>query len=152
MCSAGHHTRIISQVGRKAQYVLTLDSAIDIMTFVNFILPLFALTTNLGLGFPRIIRVYRAFLQLDSAAGVGATTDSGSTRQVTRILLGSMAFVLVFASTIFLLENAGNPSFVDSVDVRSATSLLLHLPLMHPQICRTPAQTNSLCTTQFTSP
>ncbi len=93
------------------------------MTFVNFILPLIALKTNLGLGFPRIVRVYRAFLQLDSAAGVGGTAESGSTRQVTRILLGSMAFVLVFASTIFLLENAGNPSFVDSVDVRTAHNI-----------------------------
>ena len=100
----------LSPVGRKARYVTSLDSAIDVFTFTNFVLPTFFLRTNIGLGFPRVVRVYRAFLQLNPSA---ERSSNNTGRHLARIALGSSAFILVFASTVFLLENAGNPPFLE---------------------------------------
>jgi hypothetical protein len=99
----------LAEPGRRAQHVLGVVQLVDAVSTVSAVLAVTrAAGTFMTLTYLRAVTVYASFTNLDAALLPGLVCTRLQ-RQIARVVVAALAFVVVFGQTVATVERAGTP-------------------------------------------
>lgn len=98
----------LTEPGRRTKYVLGFTPLCDLVSIVGAVLPVVrAVQTTMTLTYLRAPVIYNSYTKLDSALFPGLVCTRLQ-RQVVRVVLAGLAFLLVFGCAVATVERAGD--------------------------------------------